>query len=45
VNPKQVLVTGCDAGKRTALLNMLEEYVFGCPLRQLSQSSPLQAFT
>jgi DNA-binding NtrC family response regulator len=22
----QVLVTGCDAGKRTALLNMLEEY-------------------
>jgi len=26
VNPIQVLVTGCDAGKRTALLNMLEEY-------------------
>jgi hypothetical protein len=22
----QGLVTGCDAGKRTALLNMLEEY-------------------
>jgi DNA-binding NtrC family response regulator len=26
VNPIQVLVTGCDAGKRTALLSMLEEY-------------------
>ena len=26
MNPIQVLVTGCDAGKRTALLNMLEEY-------------------
>ena len=26
MNPIQVLVTGCDAGKRTALLNMLAEY-------------------
>ena len=26
MNPIQVLVTGCDAGKRTALVNMLEEY-------------------
>ena len=26
MNPTQVLVTGCDAGKRTALLYMLEEY-------------------
>ena len=26
MNPIQVLVTGCDAGKRTALLNILEEY-------------------
>ena len=26
MNPIQVLVTGCDAGQRTALFNMLEEY-------------------
>ncbi len=26
MNPIQVLVTGCDAGKRTALSNLLEEY-------------------